>query len=450
MKKNLLPFLALFYLSILSSCQKDNATNMVGIDAELMTTLESVSEDGTLDFFTMPASHELEKIPQDPNNPLTSAKVKLGQLLYHETALGVIPMNAVGMQTYSCASCHAASAGFQAGVPQGIGEGGEGFGYKGESRRKLDSYEIAQIDVQPIRTPTAMNGAYQEVMLWNGQFGATGINADTKRNWTLGTPIANNLLGYQGLETQAIAGLTVHRLECTEEGMQEMGYMKYFDDAFPMIPLNRRYTNEMAGLAIAAYERTLLANQAPFQQWLKGDHTAMTEEEKRGALLFFGKAECGNCHTGPALNTMEFHAYGMKDLFQSEHLTFRTSADNTENLGRAGFTKNVQDRYKFKVPQLYNLTDSPFYGHGSSFSSVGEVVQYKNAGTPENERVAAEQLSPSFRPLGLAEEEISAITAFLESALYDPNLQRYEPEDVLSGNCFPNSDRQSSIDLGCN
>jgi len=132
-------------------------------------------------------------------------------------------------------------------------------------------------------------------------------------------------------------------------------------------------------MAIAAYERTILSNQAPWQDWLRGNTSAMSDSEKRGAIAFFGKAECGSCHNGPALNSMSFHALGMEDL---------TGADvvngNDNDLGRGGFTQNPEETDKCKTPQLYNLKDSPFYGHGGNFNSVREVIEYKNNAVPQN------------------------------------------------------------------
>ncbi|MEL6945753.1 MAG: cytochrome c peroxidase, partial [Bacteroidota bacterium] len=352
----------------------------------------------TLSDYILPDSDELHKIPQDSKNPLTAEKVSLGRFLFHETGLAVVPKDESSRGTYSCASCHFASAGFQASVAQGIGEGGLGFGIRGEERLVNPSYDVSKIDVQPIRTPSSMNVAYQELMLWNGQFGATGANAGTESLWKEGTPIATNHLGFEGVETQAIAALGVHRLECQDSMMVAMGYNELFDLAFPDIEVSKRYNNQTAGLAIAAYERTVLANQAPFQKWLRGDRNAMTTEEKEGAVLFFGKAKCATCHKGPALNEMEFHAIGMKDLYESDFTTTNTSAIDPVNFGRASFTKRGEDRFKFKVPQLYNLTDSPFYGHGSSFTSIQKVIAYKNRGKKENESVPRGRLSEHFKP----------------------------------------------------
>ena len=370
-------------------------------------------------------------------------------MLFHETAIALAPMQEISIGTFSCASCHFAGAGFQAGRFQGIGDGGIGFGVNGESRHKRAQYDGDDLDVQPIRSPTIMNGAYQQNMLWNGQFGATGVNENTQDAWTIGTPKENNFLGFEGLETQAIAGLGVHRMVIDSILIYTTSYKDLFDNAFPNSPISERYSLINAGLAIAAYERSVLANQAPFQKWLRGETTAMTEIEKQGALLFFGKAACVDCHNSPALNSMTFYAMGMKDLVEYPEETFKTSLDNTQNLGRGGFTGNAQDNYKFKVPQLYNLKDSRFYGHGASIRSIKEMVAYFNNGIAENNRVPSQQLAAEFRPLGLSEQEVEQISAFIENALYDDDLKRYEPESLPTGNCFPNNDPLSKRHLRC-
>ena len=371
-------------------------------------------------------------------------------MLFHDTGIALDPEVPSGAGTYSCASCHFAGAGFQAGRHQGIGEGGLGFGLNGEGRDADPSYEAAFLDVQPTRTPSAMNNAYQEVMLWNGQFGATGPNVGTEYSWQIGTPKQENILGFQGLETQAIAGLDVHRLLIDRDFLDQTGYTQLFDAAFPDIEAEDRYSRITAGLAIAAYERTLLANRAPFQHWLQGQKQAMSELEKEGALLFFDKAGCADCHTGPALSSMAFYALGMDDLRNCPEPTFRAPAFSRENLGRGGFTDQPDDMYKFKVPQLYNLADSPFYGHGASFRSIAEVIQYKNQAVPQNQSVPAAQLAVAFRPLNLTDSEVEAIALFLAKSLRDPELERYVPESLLSGLCFPNNDPISQVDLNCN
>lgn len=442
----------IFLLSLLSmmliSCSDDDPMEIEsGLDQELTDAINTAPNSSGVSSFILPERNDFNSIPQDPRNNLTPTKILLGQLLFHETAFatgGEFPELA---GTYSCASCHHVAAGFQAGVGQGIGEGGRGFGIRGETRHHDVSFAEAMIDVQPLRTPSAMNIAYQTNILWNGQFGATALNTGTESLWPEGTPIAVNKLGYEGTEIQAIAGYGVHRHKFDAASIEANGYKNLFDAAFSDVPEADRYDVEFAGLAVAAYERTILSNRAPFQNWLRGNRNAMTEAEKRGAILFFGKGQCSSCHNGPSLAAMEFHAIGMND-FNPDEVSNYVIGDASSK-GRGSFTKNANDDFKFKVPQLYNLTDSPFYGHGASFNTVRDVVEYKNLAIAQNSGVPASQLSSRFVPLNLTPEEITDLVTFIENGLYDPDLFRYVPDRVLSGACFPNNDEQSRTDLGC-
>ena len=425
--------------------------------AMLKKMLVQQSPDRSLSYYRLPNSRKLADIPQDPKNPLTPGKVKLGALLYHETALGVNAVQSDGVEGYSCASCHHAQAGFQANIPQGLAEGGIGFGFAGEGRVANPYYDSSSPDrtpdIQPIRTPTAMNGAYQELMLWNGQFGGIGDNIGTEAGWT--GPKESNFLGLEGLETQAHAGLAVHRMSDIEVSRvySNAKYQSMFAKAFPgeVEPINRLN----AALAIGAFERTILANEAPWQKFLQGNKNAMTDQQVRGAMLFFGKAECSACHTGPALNSMTFHALGMNDIDGSvdpsrvDLRPFGGALTIDDRRGRGAFSNRPEDEFAWKTPQLYNLLSSPFYGHGASFSSVRDVIEYKNAGVVENADVDLGAISPMFKPLGLSPDEVTDLTAFLEEALYDSDLMRYVPTSLPSGNCTPVNDPQAQIDLGC-
>ena len=444
-----------FLLSVLFvSCNtSDVITNPESLDQKLEDALIKASGNKGKTFYKFPDAGDLSGIPQDPRNPLTPEKVRLGQMLFHETALGRNPKLEAGTGTYSCASCHHAKAGFQAGIPQGIGEGGLGYGVHGEGRYQSTQYSDSEIDIQPIRTPSAMNMAYQTNILWNGQFGGTHLNLGTEANWTTETPKEKNKLGFEGVETQALAGRDVHRLIIDKMIIENTGnYKELYTAAFDAASLNDPVVLKNNGaLAIAAYERSLLANESPFQLWLRGNTNALTDDEKEGAILFFGKAECSSCHNGPSLANMEFHALGMNDLHNGsygDNQVVGITNDKPEHKGRGGFTGRDEDMFKFKVPQLYNLTDSPFFGHGASFNTVKDVILYKNAALAENAKVPVAKLDPAFKPLGLSETEIDQITAFIEKGLHDPNLDRYVPAAIPSGFAFPNNDAQSRIDLG--
>ena len=432
----------------LSGCQLDDDVRS-DWDTRLSETLEDAANGRGLEYFQLPSSDDFSEIPQDPRNPITRHKVNLGRMLFHETALGVNPRIPGNENRYSCASCHHAGGGFQANLLQGIGEGGIGYGYAGEGRVPDPTTVLDSIDVQQIRTPSALNIAYQACILWNGQFGGTGPNAGTEVGWVPGKPTFTNYLGYEGTETQAIAGLKVHRMDIDSAILMAASpdYAQLFAYAFPEVPENERYDREHAGLAIAAYERTLLANQAPFQKWLRGDYSAMRSDEKEGAILFFSTARCYVCHTGPALSSMEFYGLGMPNLIGNG--IYGSNADDAAHKGRGGFTMRTEDLYKYKVPQLYNLKDSPFYGHGGNFRNIESVVAYKNAGVAGDETVPASQISSEFKPLNLSDHEVAAIAKFIEKSLYDPNLTRYEPQQIPSAQCFPNNDLISRFDRGC-
>lgn len=314
--------------------------------AQLATQLRAqLAAEGGEARFVLPESTDFAAIPQDPRNPLTAEKVALGRLLFHEPALLASPKTPNGASSSSCAACHQARAGFQAGVRQGIGEGGSGFGAKGEGRVPAAGADLSLIDVQPLRSPSAMNGAWQPNQLWNGQFGATHLNVGTEARWTAGTPKAKNLLGFEGLETQAIAGQDVHRLNVAGISNNPR-YQALFAAAFPSEPAATRINQVNAGLAIAAFERTLLSNKAPFQRWLRGNASAMSKAQLQGAVLFFGKAQCVSCHTGPALNSMAFTVLGMGDLLGSD--VVGSDPTKPDHLGRGGFTGRDVDLYAFK------------------------------------------------------------------------------------------------------
>lgn len=360
---------------------------------------------GNLEDYILPESDDYDAIPQDPLNPITKEKVELGKLLFHDERLGQ------GLEeqfngTFSCASCHFAPAGFKAGIAQGIGEGGFGVG---KDRVLIDPVNA---DVQPIASPTIVNTAYQEVMLWNGSLGnqidgIVNLGIDPDILMPKDTPKENNSRQWSGLETQAAAAIGVHRLN----GIDVV---------------------TTAAQAIAAYERTVLTNRAPFQKWLRGDDTAMTINQIKGAQLFFGSAGCSGCHRGPALSSEPysmdndiFMAVGFADL-DAKNIILGDVPEAVRR-GRGGFTQEDWKDYKFKIPTLYNLKDTNIFGHGASFSSVREVVEYKNQAVPQSD-IPLQYLDFRFRPLGLTDTEIDLLVDFLENGLYDAELNRYVPE----------------------
>ena len=433
---------------VLNACTKDRMPTLVELDNQLENSIQGKSPNGTLDFYVLPNENDLHLIPQDPKNPLTPQKVELGKLMFHDTGLGQDPMKEAGRGTYSCASCHVSEAGFRPGNFQGIADGGVNFGIGGEDRVKNTLYSDDELDVQSARPLSMVNVAYVSNTFWNGQFGGGNVNEGTEDVWDLRDDTELNHLGFEGIETQNMDGLIAHRITINKELLDEYGYTFLFDQVFADVPVEERYTIATASLAFSAYIRTILANRAPFQDWLKGDREALGYEEKKGAILFFEKAQCIQCHYNQNLGSSEFHALGVTDMDQIP--SYNTSPDDRRNLGRGGFTLQPEDNYRFKVPGIYNLQGANFYFHGASKTSIRDLVEYKNAAQSENSRVPQDLISSKFKPIGLTEEEKNHLIAFLENGLQDPDLKRYVPTSVLSGNCFPNADEASQLDLGCN
>lgn len=434
-------------LLLVSSCTKDVVSDDVQVDLDLKRLISTASPSGNYRNFILASEDELDKIPQDIRNPLTPIKVELGKMLFFDTGLAKGAKFSEGEGTYSCASCHIPEAGFRAGAPQGVADGGKGFGINGEGRLKFSQYAESDLDVQSARPLSLINVAHVTNTFWNGQFGGEGVNVGTEGVWDLNEDTERNSLGFQAIETQNIEGVETHRFEYDQELLEELGYIELFDESFPEIRDDQRYSSFTASLALSAYIRTINSSQAPFQRWLKGEHDAMSYEEKEGASLFFGKARCASCHYEANMGSTEFHALGVKDMYQRS--SFNTSADDPRNLGRGGFTLNSEDNFKFRVPPIYNMGDSPFYFHGSSKLTLEQVIDYKIEAQSENPNVPNSLLSDKFKPIDITETEREALLQFLLKSLRDPNLTRFKPDAVPSGNCFPNNDYDSQVDLGC-
>ena len=440
MNKELLA-VTLAFLIVILSCSKDIVDS---IDGQLEETIANVSITGNLDYYIMPEKGDFEKLPnQDPNNAITQEKIDLGQKLFFETGLAQTPLKNDSYETYSCSSCHVPSKGFLPGRMQGIADGAIGFGDYGSRRTMMGSYSESEIDAQGNRPMTVMNVTYMTNTLWSGLFGANDQNVGTEAAWD-GLAEVNHT-GYAGLEAQNIEGFDLHRLAINDRVLYDFGYAELFDEAFPDFPLEERYSPITASFAMGAYLRTILTNEAPFQEYLKGDRRALTENQKNGAMLFFGKAGCITCHNGPSFSSMKFYALGTQDMYELGGLN--TSADDPRILGRGMFTGRESDMFKFKVPQLYNLKAYVTFFHGSSKNSIADVVEFKVKAKSENHKVSDNRVA--LVPRDLTDSEKENLIDFLTNALYDDNMERYAPESVLSGYCFPNNDALSRQEIGC-
>ena len=170
------------------------------------------------------------------------------------------------------------------------------------------------------------------------------------------------------------------------------GYVSAFDAAFG----KNGITRDNIELALATYQRTIVATEAPFDRWVNGDETAIDAAAKRGFDLFAGKARCAECHSGPAFTDGSFHDIGTA---------------KGEDIGRGRFfPKSVKLRYAFKTPTLRDVARRAPYMHDGSVPTLEAVIAlYDRGGIDRPSR------STKITPLGLSGNEKADLVAFLRT-----------------------------------
>ena len=228
----------LLVVSIYSCVQETSSEK----DTELTSLLTQNSLTGNADWYQMPESNDYANIPgQDPKNPVTEAKVILGEMLFFETGIGIKPNKTMSMETYSCSSCHVPEKSFTAGRFQGIADGALGFGEHGEGRLINPWYDGTEVDAQGARPLPVINLAYVKNALWNGSFGSFGMNTGTSAIWGKADTLTKiNFENREGLEAAIPRALIVHRQDINKALMDKLGYTNLFNKAFPDVPVRDR------------------------------------------------------------------------------------------------------------------------------------------------------------------------------------------------------------------
>lgn len=150
--------------------------------------------------------------------------------------------------------------------------------------------------------------------------------------------------------------------------------------------------------SIALFERTLISDKSTFDEYVQGDHRAMSSTQKRGMELFFSdRAGCTSCHNGPNFTNYAFE---------------NNAQDTTDgDIGRMRVTKDRADRALFKVPSLRNVELTAPYMHDGRYRTLTEVIDHYNAGGQPN----GYQKERKIKPLGLSERERSDLSEFLNA-----------------------------------
>lgn len=235
----------------------------------------------------------------------------------------------------------------------------------------------------PINSPTVLNSSLNFVQFWDGRA------ADLREQ--AGGPIANPL------EMGSTHELAVSVLKTIP------GYV----DEFEAVYGDREITIEQVTGALAAFEETLVTPNARFDQWLKGDDDAITDQELNGYLLFKNSG-CVACHNGPNLGGNSFQRMGLVEPYVTDN----------ETAGRAGVTGQDIDRMNFKVPTLRNVELTYPYFHDGGAKTLSEAVDI----------MGRLQLGKKFEA-----NEIEDIVAFLKTLTGD------QPEFTIPV-LYPNSD----------
>ena len=268
-----------------------------------------------------------DKAPAPVDNPTTEAKVELGKMLYFDTRFS-------STGTVSCFSCHNVMEGGDDHRPTSIGVHGQVGGRN---------------------APTVWNAAFNSAQFWDGR-------AATLEDQAKGPPTNPIEMGMKDLDA------TIGRIR------RIPGYPPYFEAAFGKGDV---VTIDNAAKAIAAYERTLITPNSPYDRYVKGDKTAMTAQQVRG-LETFAKVGCTACHSGPAFNGSANLPMGQGFLMKFPTFPgseYETQYKLTADPGRYTVTQKDEDKYLWRVQTLRNLTYTAPYFHNGSVKSLDEAVR---------------------------------------------------------------------------
>ena len=347
-----------------------------------------------------------ESFPAPADNPTTPERVALGRLLFWDPILS-------GQKDVACATCHHPDFGYSDGLALSIGAGGAGLG----PARAFASGHPAQ----PVKrnSQTILNVAFNGLaaraiatpaaapMFWDSR--VLGLEAQALEP----LKAAEEMRGGAFPEDRAIPA-AVARLN----GLPE--YRRLFARAFGGAAT---VTAENLGRALAAFQRSLVAMNSPFDRYMRGDPTALNSDQLRG-MDRFSTAGCVQCHNGPMFSDFTPHVLGVPDSTQL-----------------AQSDAGVNHTYAFRTPTLRNLGATAPYMHSGMFTTLPEVINFYQrisrggggrGGRGLNPHVTRDQIDPLARGLRMGGRGQRDLIAFLE-ALNDPNFDRAIPDRVPSG-----------------
>ena len=283
-------------------------------------------------------------VPYPKGNQFTKERELLGRTLFFDPRLSE-------SKWIACANCHNPAFSWGDGLAKGIGQGMKELGR---------------------RTPTILNLAWAEPLFWDGR-------AQTLEDQALG-PVASPA------EMNLPLDKMIERLRAIP------GYQPLFSKAYP----NEAISEQTVAKAIATFERTIVSGKAPFDEWIEGHENAISEEAKRGFLLFNTKANCAKCHNDWRFTDDGFHDIGLPG----------------GDIGRGMLFREIEiNQFAFKAPTLRNCAIRAPFMHDGSKRTLEEVVEHYDRGG----EVKRPSLSPEIKALTLTVQEKRELVAFLKT-----------------------------------
>lgn len=445
--------MCLLLLSEASAQNQRASSGTPQLDQELEAVLRSIGFTGRIE----------STLEQRLNRRIDRSLAEVGRMLWFDTLIGLNNDN-------TCAGCHSPTNGF--GDTQSIAIGIQNNGIVGPHRTGPRNMR---------RSPMVINSAFFPKLMWNSRFAALSGNPfDNSQGFQFPPPESlslsdkPHLLAAQAFipptERIEVAGFdfsgdsTAIRAEVLKRINLSPAYRKLFGKVFPQVKDGALVTFDMFGEAIAEFEFTLMFADAPVDRFARGERNAMTDGEKRGALLFFGSAGCVVCHSVSGQSNEMFsdfkdHVIGVPQIVPQITNTIFDGTSTNEDFGLEQITGNPQDRYKFRTSPLRNIALQPAFMHNGAFTHLEDAVRHHldvvasaRRYSPVSQTLAADLLGPSgpiepvltcidpllSTPIRLTDEQFEQLVAFVRNALLDPrakpeHLRQLVPRSLPSG-----------------
>lgn len=364
--------------------------------------------------------------PIPAGNAQSTAKIALGQVLYWDEQLSTT-------NTVACGTCHMPRAGgneprtqqanaasVNPGTDQLFGTADDIVGSMGvPNHNAAGLYQLSTLfgmapQVGTRQSQSAINSAYPPTLFWDGRAGPVFVdptsqttliaNGGALENQALG-PVVNSVeMAHAGRSltevADRVAAMRPLRFSpSVPTALQSWIAARSYPELFAEVFGSSEVTPARIAMAIASYERSLVANQTP-HDLQAGGTPSLTPAELNG-LQNFQQAGCARCHGGPLLSDNQFHYIGVRP--------------QNADAGRFGVTGNNADRGRMRTPPLRNLELSAPYMADGRFQTLEEVVDFYNRGGD----FTAPNKDPRIVPLGLSAQQRAAIVTFLRRPLTD-------------------------------